>query len=107
MQISDLNNIGAAALRDTEAVFHALVCYPNGERIEGASVDGLMDVLDATCLALTHDTRLLPRLTRDVINTQLGSDPGDNYIYSMAAAVVRKNREIWRRRFRHSLVGRD
>ena len=107
MQISELKDIGAAPLRDTEAVFDTLVKYPNVEQIGGATVDTLMVVLEDCCLALTHDHRLLPRTTRDVINTQLGSDPGDNYTYSMAAAVVRKNREIWRRRFRHSLGALD
>ena len=105
MQISELKDIGAAPLRDTEAVFDTLVKYPNVEQIGGATVDTLMVVLDDCCLALSHDHRLLPRLTRDVINSVTGSDKGVDYTYSKAAGVVRKNRDLCRRRFRISLGG--
>jgi hypothetical protein len=85
---------------DIEAIFCALISFPDGEAIVGADFGDLTESLDAACKALRDDNNSLPRATLDLMLEQIApTNAAATRTFADAARIVSARPAPWHARF--------
>ena len=87
-------------LTDIEAIFCALVAYPQGEQIPLATRADLTGALEKACASLIGDTAPMPRATRFLVlavaaEARIAVPAGDGTSYQWGAAAVEEAMEAF------------